>query len=660
MRICIVFTLIVLCGCCACGKQEYASLCEETLDQAGSNRKELEKVISHYRTTGDSLKLQAALFLIENMGNKAAIVPKDSALYERMLDGLAVLRDTMWYSYEKSLLWPAIDSLCRYRKLSPQRIGDPQTLTAAYLISHIDQAFAIWEAVPWREHYTFADFCEWILPYRLGTEKAERWFSLALEDKDRLEDSLVSLSDCFGLGVLLMKNSGLKYNAAMTAYPYTLSFGEVSRIKWGNCSQMSDYAVKLFRSRGIPAASDIVIAWANRSAGHQWNVIIGPDSTCRDIGFDEGGRNVFNYKISKIYRNTFTVQRQTPIYKYRHSESIPRPFRKFDLADVTREYRDGMPLTDITIDGWNEQKSHIAYLATFNNQNWIPVVYAEINRGKAHFPDLGCGLLPRRQKPIEMCNQGSGIAYLPCYYINQRVVPVGCPILVHENGTVDTVRINRSKMQTMTLTRKYPQSKTFWRCKQTMVGGRFEGADTPDFREAEVIYTIERMPGEGLERQSVTPSKAYRYVRYIAADTTWSDIAEIGFFSAQGRLQGTLLCGAPHRLHNARNMMDGDILTYYHHQKDSSDYVGLDLGQSVCVTAVEYAPRTDDNGIVPGDTYELFYWDGEWVSAGKRVADCKYLIYSGIPSGTLYWLRNLTKGHEERIFTYANDCQIWW
>lgn len=423
---------------------------------------------------------------------------------------------------------------------------------------------------------------------------------------------------------------------------------------------MSDYAVKLFRSRGIPAASDMVIAWANRSAGHQWNVIVGPDSTCRDIGFDEGGRNVFNYKISKIYRNTFAVQRNTPLYKYRRSESVPRQFRNFDLADVTREYRDGMPLADITLDGWSDEDSRVAYLATFDNRDWVPVAYAEINRGKAHFPDLGCGLLPRKQKPTEMVDQGSGIAYLPCYYIDQRVVSALCPVLVHEDGTVDTVRIDRSELQTMTLVRKYPQSKTFWRCKQTMVGGRFEGADTPDFRAAEVIYNIERVPGEGTERQTVAPSKAYRYVRYVAADTTWSDIAEIGFLSDQGRLAGKLLCGSPRRLNNARNIMDGDILTYYHHQKDSLDYVGLDLGRPSRLTAVEYAPRTDDNGIVPGDAYELFYWDGKWVSTGKQVADGKQLVYAGIPSGTLYWLRNLTRGKEERIFTYENGRQIWW
>ena len=39
---------------------------EEALSKAGGNRKELFQVIRHYQDSGDSLKLKAALFLIEN------------------------------------------------------------------------------------------------------------------------------------------------------------------------------------------------------------------------------------------------------------------------------------------------------------------------------------------------------------------------------------------------------------------------------------------------------------------------------------------------------------------------------------------------------------------------------------------------------------------
>lgn len=43
---------------------------EDTLSQAGSNRAELFRVIRHYQDGKDTLKLGAALFLMENMTDK--------------------------------------------------------------------------------------------------------------------------------------------------------------------------------------------------------------------------------------------------------------------------------------------------------------------------------------------------------------------------------------------------------------------------------------------------------------------------------------------------------------------------------------------------------------------------------------------------------------
>ena len=61
------------------------------------------------------------------------------------------------------------------------------------------------------------------------------------------------------------------------------------------------------------------------------------------------------------------------------------------------------------------------------------------------------------------------------------------------------------------------------------------------------------------------------------------------------------------------------------------------------------------------DTYELFYWDnGSWNTAGIQVAAADLLTYTDIPNGTIYWLRNLSRGKEERIFTYENGKQVWW
>lgn len=48
------------------------------------------------------------------------------------------------------------------------------------------------------------------------------------------------------------------------------------------------------------------------------------------------------------------------------------------------------------------------------------------------------------------------------------------------------------------------------------------------------------------------------------------------------------------------------------------------------------------------------------VHDGTAGADTYGLDYEGVPAGHLYWLRDLTEGVEERIFTYEQGKQVWW
>ena len=90
-------------------------------------------------------------------------------------------------------------------------------------------------------------------------------------------------------------------------------------------------------------------------------------------------------------------------------------------------------------------------------------------------------------------------------------------------------------------------------------------------------------------------------------------------------------------------------------------WVGMDFGKPVDIEKILFTARGDGNTIDIGDTYELFYWgNGHWNSLGKQKANTVTLEYKNVPAGALYWLRDLTKGEEERIFTYENGKQIWW
>ncbi|MES2982015.1 MAG: alginate lyase family protein [Verrucomicrobiota bacterium] len=64
-----------------------------------------------------------------------------------------------------------------------------------------------------------------------------------------------------------------------------------------------------------------------------------------------------------------------------------------------------------------------------------------------------------------------------------------------------------------------------------MVGGKFQGSNTPDFTEGVIdLYTVTKAPEDGiLTMQSVTESSAFRYVRYLAPPDGLCDVAEIEF-----------------------------------------------------------------------------------------------------------------------------------
>jgi hypothetical protein len=63
-----------------------------------------------------------------------------------------------------------------------------------------------------------------------------------------------------------------------------------------------------------------------------------------------------------------------------------------------------------------------------------------------------------------------------------------------------------------------------------------------------------------------------------------------------------------------------------------------------------------------GDEYELFYWSQSgWTSLGSQIGDSTgELIYENCPTNALFWLRNHTRGKEERIFTYENGKQVFY
>lgn len=137
---------------------------EAALEFAGENRSELQKVLQHYHN--NPLKEKAARYLIANMPFYYSY--KGSELDSiKKIKVLIMNTDTL--PQQAMAAWENID----YSTLP--KIYDAQIISSSYLIRNIDHAFKKWEGCSWNKNLSFEDFCEFLLPYRIGDEPLEEW-----------------------------------------------------------------------------------------------------------------------------------------------------------------------------------------------------------------------------------------------------------------------------------------------------------------------------------------------------------------------------------------------------------------------------------------------------------------------------------------------------
>jgi len=196
------------------------------------------------------------------------------------------------------------------------------------------------------------------------------------------------------------------------------------------------------------------------------------------------------------------------------------------------------------------------------------------------------------------------------------------------------------------------------------IGYSFEGSDDPDFKTTDTLHLVKEIP-IGVTTASVETDKEYRYLRVKPPHRKRVTMNEAAFWATdkdgnEYEIKGEIIYRNIEEK-NAWQLFDKDYLTG-NYSKSTYSWVGYDLGPDSRskVSKVTYLPWNDGNFIEPGDEYELFYYDMDWHSLGKQVANNEYLEYDGVPRNAILWLRNLTKGKEERIFTYENGKQVWW
>lgn len=619
---------------------------EEALSKAGSNRNELFRVIRHYQEGTDSLKLKAALFLIENMADKYYYTGKAIDEYYTFIDSVYQIQQE---EYDIPVIYNEFRSKAQYIKEQPVLNSDVQTLTADYLVENIEDAFDVWNR-PWNRHLSFEEFCELILPYRIGSEIPENWRSLYQERfKSFLQSDTIQTARqaCTAINNALIKQT--IHIAQSSVLPINLRPSTLANLKFGLCGDYANLAVFAMRSVGIPVAIEIVPHWGDNNNSHVFNVVYDNKGTSHDFSGSEQNPDEhlirFKNAIPKVYRKTFGKQASSLAMQH-GNEAIPSYFENPCLLDVTDNY----PLIgakDITISLPEQPNRRFAYLCVFNPHGWTPVAWGNITQNKAEFKAIG-----------------PNIVYQTALYQNEKLEPVGDPFLLDSLGQISFYTPQAETMDYV-LERKHRDAKYLDYLPPIMIGGKIQGANRPDFSDAVTFYTFAEEPNFKYTTVLSTSQKPVKYLRYLSSDKTCGNMAELEFYGKndiplKGKVIGDYEPSIYYPRYGAEVMFDGDPLTFFH-TNDTLSWGGLELEQPVAIAKIRYIIRNDDNGIRKGHEYELFYMDrGDWKSLGKQVAtEDDRLLYKQIPKGALYWLRDYTKGKAERIFEINDNIIIW-
>ena len=652
-----LFLLAAFSGCSNDTKYLYYAL-----KAAGENKSELKAVLKHYRTVDkDPQKLKAAKYLIANM--PAHYSYRDTAAINRYYgQALEILGTGPSPDWQRDTLRRISDT--QYGGIMQNRVSDVEIITSDYLISSLDKAFEQWRTQPWAKHLTFDEFRDWILPYKVTElQSLDNWRDILAQ---HYSDSISTVTDpldqrntIYG-AIEIVRNEIHNKQSAIGHRVIWEDRGSIPmrsaatwlRMTYGSCLDYVTMGTAVFRSLGLPAAIDQVPCWGRNNDGHSWYVF--PDDRGREQKtinslIMPAGMQFYPYeRIPKVWRSTYTINRDLVIYR-----NTAKYVSKFDLCseDVTSKYNLTSDL-EIEIDkriikGLADKKYvHIAMAANGGGPQWRVLDYGKLKRGKACFKNMGRNML-----------------YIVLGYDGDRLIPISKPFTLDKGGNINYVDYDKNETKTvaMDIRRKYYESYNVVDMRRRILGGKAQCSDYPDFRNALTLYTIERT--DIPDKIELNADKPYRYWRYMTPDGSWGSISELSFYDASGnRLDGKGIANPEAGQDAIERAYDGNLLSNFEINQPNGNWVGMDMGKPIEVKYISVSPRSDDNDVCPGNEYELLYFTGRsWRSLGFQTPTGNSLHYNDVPLNTLLWVRNYTRGQNERPFIVRDNGDIeWW
>lgn len=685
MKILLVPMIVfLLCNCTS-----YSPELTESLKQAGENRKELLRVLKHFKQDEDTLKYKAACFLIENMQWHYAeqtvekVDPRlDSfwqgcdSLYSRTVNWI---RDTkldkcntlLWDYSNATQVLSAFMPIDTNVQVIKHPVKDVQFIKADFLIPHIDNAFRVWKESPFARHLSFEEFCEYILPYRSvngvvcsenGQFLRERFGKQLFRSTEKTLRSYLTRYNHY-INHLWLCSRQIRLHESTGIFDLFFT-------NFNDCVTLSNNECNVLRACGFPVVVDNMIAFREYRSRHFYCVFL--DSLNQRHLFN--AQSTYVDTVSPIarpsvnfYRNTFAAQKQSPIFLKNKKEKIPSELANPCIKDVTSEVYETV---SITLPFEEETENNLGYLCTFcgsSSGGVIPVTW---------------GVIDKENKQITFQNALFDVLYFPMYMQENKFHEWGKPFYLEKDSLRDGWKLcylvdedgARTK-GTLVLNRKFPLKEDLLDLASSFIGGRIEGANKKDFSDAKVLYVLKETPKPYWAEYIFENTTAYQYYRFMAPPGE-SYIAELQFLTR--RIPGMRYTAeaTPLPVFSEEQITcdqdpfvkiveldtlsmqnsafaDGNVLSYSLYSDAS-----LSLEEPVVVDRFRLLPRTADNMVKPGDEYILFYWDNGWCEVGWQKAKYNFIKFENVPIGKIYWLVDITQGQEDLPFIYEDGRQL--
>lgn len=623
-------------------------------ERAGANWGELEKVIERYELEGDLQKVKAVDFLIRNMP------------YHSYLDSEGLQRSKEWFRHVRHRSpddYKMIsDSLADIIDISAgmKRIWDVQVLDSAFLCDNIDMAFKVWREQPWGKNVDFDSFCENILPYRIGDEVPQSWRKEYYDRYHHIIDGFVSSADSLDIEdpaeaykyvEYAMRDINPPLYTSISPFSFPHVGPETALYNSGTCLAMCDFMMYVCRSLGIPLTLN------NRlNDGHHWTTCIGKNGDEHTMSYlykpvvPNYADPVSDEVKTRVYRLRYAVNKEELGRMRRGREKLPLHFRIPLYENVTSHYTDQFVDELVIPDAWfkdNIYAGTVMYLCSIKKDSWTPEEFTRKGLLKTVFSDIQKG-------------------EVLCVAVNENGVyrPVTDPFMLVPYSDEVRFFVQDGIHENVVLKSKYHLERDENDYRQRMVGGVFEGALYPDFRNADTLLVISEKPDRLYTTAKVFDSGSYRYLRYRGAAGSFCGVAEITFYGEDGlpleylSVSGTSNIEDPK--HEFFNVYDGNPSTSFEYPIEDGGWAGIELKEAARVSRIVYTPQNTVNYIYAGDEYELLYYDDGWKSLGVRTAVSDSLLFRNVPSGNLLYLKNHSAGVQEMVFTYEDGRQVFY